>query len=190
MLTLLLVTQINLYTVQAKEVKQDSTVENINICTIGDVDEQLIKKINEAYLMIPNNVRQNYEENGWAVYVTTENLGQKYFGRKMSILALTVTEEKAIYIDDHEKAARSVIHEMGHYIDYSFGFISSTDEFSSIFREEAEKFRSIHYTHINNTCTELEYFAESYLVMITEPDILIEYCPKTYEFLKKYSYAL
>ena len=183
--------QITVCTVQAKEVKQDSAVENNNyIFAIGDVDEQLIKKINEAYLMIPDNVRQNYEENGWAVYVTTENLGKKYFGRKMSILALTVIEEQTIYIDDREKAVTSVIHEIGHYIDYSYGFVSYTDEFSQIFKDEVKNFRSNHKTHINNTSTAVEYFAEAYLVIITEPEKMKKCCPYTYEFVVRYADGL
>lgn len=157
--------------------------------SIGGVDDKLVQEFNDSYMLIPENVRERFEEDGWKIYATTENLGQKYYGKKMSILALTVTDEQAIYIDDREKARYSVIHEMGHYIDFSSDFVSGTEEFEEIFNEEADDFRSFHETHKNNTSTAVEYFAESYQAMITETEEMMEKCPKTYQFIAKYADA-
>lgn len=159
--------------------------ETIFVQNIGGVDTALIQMFNDSYLMIPENIREKFEEDGWKISATTENLGRKYFGKKMSILALTVTDEKAIYIDDREKARYSVIHEMGHFIDFSSGFVSGTEEFEEIFNEEVDLLRSFHKTHINNTSTAVEYFAESYQAMIIESEKMMEKCPNTYQFVQE-----
>lgn len=160
------------------------------IQNIGGVDVNLVNKFNSYYMMIPENVRNHFQNNGWSIYATTESIGQKYYGQEMSILALTVVNEKAIYIDDREKAVKAVIHEMGHYINYSYGFVSSSAEFTEIFNAEKETFCSIHSTHSNNTSTSVEYFAEFYMVAITNPNAVKDSCPRTYEFVTRYANGL
>lgn len=162
-------------------------LQNTAIQNIGGVSDELMQKFSKAYMMVPENVREHFTNDGWTIYATTEDIGQKYYGHKMNILALTVTGEKAIYIDNRKKAANSLIHEMGHYIDYSNDFISSSEEFAEIYNEEVSTFRSIHSTHANNTATAVEYFAEFYMVAILDPEKVKDKCPRTYEFVMRYA---
>lgn len=161
-----------------------SVIQNIG------VSENLVKKINTYYMMIPENIRNSFVNNGWTLYVTNENFGKKYYGYDISILALTLYYEKVIYIDDREKAVTSVIHEFGHYIDCVSGFVTNSKEFGEIFLEECETFKTIHSTHSNNTSTPMEYFAEFYQEIILHPDSIKDSCPKTYEFILRYANAL
>ena len=153
----------------------------------GDVSNSLVNAVNNYYMMIPENVRNNFVSAGWTVRVTTQNLGQLYDGTNRSILGLTFFDKKIIYIDDREAAKSSVIHEMGHYIDYCFGFVSSSNEFVEIYNSEVEVFKTIHTTHSNNIATAKEYFAEAYQVSILRPQEMIDACPRTYEFVMRYS---
>lgn len=58
-----------------------NVLENTIVQNIGGVDEQLIEEFTNFYMLIPENVRRSFQDNGWSIYATTENIGQKYYGR-------------------------------------------------------------------------------------------------------------
>lgn len=154
---------------------------------IGDVKEDLIKQVQKYFDMIPENVREAFQEDEWSVFITTENIGKKYYGANISLLALTIIEDKVIYIDDRKKAVKSVVHEMGHYVDYKNNFVSESKEFNEIYKEELSNFCKVHLTHKNNVSTATEYFAEVYLVAITDPERVQVNCPKSFGFIMSVS---
>ena len=142
------------------------------------------KSINNNYLKIPENIRNNLETNSWRIVVTTNNFGKNY-GYSGNILALTVYGEKTIYIS--VKDSSSIIHEVGHFLDYSLGRVSSFPEFVDIFTEESGNLTLFHKTHKDNYSTALEYFAESFQEYILHPNDLQNFCPKTYEYIDNLS---
>lgn len=152
----------------------------------GNVPDSRLYKLENYYCMVPQSIRTKLETAGWIICCSDEDFGAKY-GYNYSILALTVYNEKYIYIKNSKSAEQAIIHEVGHAIDSYFGFVSSSEEFLNIFNQEKDIFCSVYYTHSNNTSTPIEYFAESFEVAILNPSLVQNNCPMTYEFLMRYA---
>ena len=149
----------------------------------GNIEDYLIKKTDRYYLLIPENVRDSYQENGWNIYVTDENIGSN---PDSAAIGLFVPREKTIYISNRFDASSAIIHEMGHYIDYAIK-TSEVDEFVKIYDSELAKFKKIYPTNIKNISTPKEYFATAYEAIILFPEKVKSNCPLTYEYISKCS---
>ena len=148
--------------------------------TIEDIFDEEISNV-------PDEQLQFIYDNGWNFNITDENFGANY-GYTVSICGLTVYGEKTIYIKDNERAIhRSVIHELGHALDYEFNWASETDEFNEIFEREKYNFNdcvSIGDGHeISNVN---EYWASVYQNMILNYDATYEAVPETVEYIERY----
>lgn len=143
------------------------------------------------YKQIPENVRNRFESDGWQLVLTTNNFGAQfgYYGKYLAFSYMG-SDRKVMYIDDRPAAMDAVLHEMGHVIDWTSGFVSYTSEFSSIYSEEVGAFCSFHSTNKNNYDTTLEYFAESYQVCLQHPEQMQQCCPKTYAYVMQYANAM
>ena len=149
----------------------------------GTVSKTRVNNVNAYYLGIPENVRQYLEDRGWTFICSAQSFGKRY-GYTGSILALTVYNDKVIYIDNRKKAEPSIVHEVGHAIDYSYGFTSNSQEFNDIFAVEHNNVSSFWKTHHNNTDTAVEYFAEAFQIYVQQPENLQTYCPQTYDYIQ------
>lgn len=149
----------------------------------GGVSDKWLFKLEANYIKIPENVRLNFQTNGWSIICTNEKLGAKFFASDISIQAVADSSTKTIWVEAREAAMPSILHEMGHYIDWQCGHISTLSEFNSIYVAEVDTFKSIITTNSNNTASASEYFAEAYQVSLEYPDLLSQYCPLTYEFV-------
>lgn len=147
---------------------------------------QLFKdKVMYYYDMIPVNVRNSIEADGWQIIVTDEDLQSKY-AFNAPALATTDYQTKTIYIANKKFAVKSVTHEVGHVVDFKLGSISWTQSFHDAFIAETASFNTFWNTDFQNTDTQTEYFAESFETYILKPDKLKQYCPATYELLANY----
>lgn len=93
-------------------------------------------------------------------------------------------EYKICLRNDIDSVIRSTIHEVGHFVDRykkNGKYLSETEEFSTIYEEEAAQSEFSEYV-INN---KNEYFAESFQQMLVDPTFK-ERCPKTCEYIGKY----
>lgn len=164
------------------------------VCFVVQYDDGVIEsfaaKVESEYAKVPENVRMHFQTGGWTLLVSAQPLAQRIPGYGNSILGFTDSDCKTIFIDNREKAIASVVHEMGHYIDWANGLPSESDEFLSIYNTEVVTFCSIHSTHSANTSTPMEYFAEFYEVMIRNPESVAKDCPQTYEFVQYYQSQL
>lgn len=79
------------------------------------------------------------------------------------------------------KNRTSLLHEIGHYVDYKCGRISDTEEFRKVF--DSEKY-NIHETEYNISSNR-EYFAESFKNYILYENKVKHKTPKTYEYILK-----
>ena len=157
------------------------------------VDDKWLSKLESNYNKVPQNVRDKFESDGWSIICTSQKLGIMFYSdSSLSVQAVTDQLNRKIWVEGRDAAMSSVIHEIGHYIDISSSssWLSSEQEFFDIFEEEVESFRSVVNTHANNTKTTFEYFAEAYEVSIEHPDLILKYCPKTYEYVMRCSNAL
>lgn len=148
----------------------------------GNVPDSRLLNIESYYTKLPQNIRTHLETLGWKYICSDADFGSRY-GFTESILALSVYDEKVIYIDNRQKAEDAILHEVGHAIDWSLGFVSYKKEFADIFYAEVETFRTISNTHTNNTCSPIEYFAEAFAWTITDPALMQEKCPTTYNYI-------
>lgn len=168
--------------VQSDELVQE--VKQVDTFVQGEdgVSYNMIAGVEKYYTRIPENVRNYFQNSGWHITVSASSLGPRY-GYPYSILALTVYDEHQIWIDDRNSAKDSVVHEIGHFIDYTSGWTSDTLEFSDIYAVEKDAFCMYHGTHQNNTNTALEYFAESFQQCIYNPVGMQTACPQTYTYI-------
>lgn len=155
---------------EKKEVKKEESVVQVPqvvvIPGIGEgtdgVEQESINKLNTQLNRLPSNIRNRFVEAGWHIYVTNEDLNQKYYGGKYNFVeGVTDYNNKVIYIANTDKSIReSVIHEMGHFIDSYRDYDSLSESFELIYNEEVELFKS---GITNSSCVrnEMEFFAES-----------------------------
>lgn len=161
-----------------KEVKQvDTFVQGEDGVSYG-----MIADVEKYYAKIPENVRNYFQNSGWHITVSASSLGPRY-GYTFSILALTVYDDHQIWIDNRNSAKDAIVHEVGHFIDYTQGWSSSTSEFLEIYAAEKEAFCMYHSTHQNNTSTAIEYFAESFQQCVYDPAGMQAACPRTYTYI-------
>ena len=169
-------------------------VDSSPVCYFVQYDEGVSStfaaKVEREYVTVPENVRIHFQTGGWKLLVSYENLAKRIPGYGNSILAFTDSDVKTVFIDNRDAAAKAVVHEMGHYIDWANGLPSESDEFLSIYNTEVVTFCSIHSTHSANTSTPTEYFAEFYEVMIRNPESVANACPQTYKFIQHYQNSL
>lgn len=171
------------------EVEEENT-ENQSYSGIiqreGNVPDSMLDSIDYYYSMIPSNVRNYLEVCGWKYVCSNEDFAGKY-GYTHSVLALTVYEDRLIYIDNRNSAQDAILHEAGHAFDASMGFISdNSSEFTDIYNEEKESFCEVWSTHANNTESASEYFAEAFYVLMVNPNLVSTNCPRTYEYIMRY----
>lgn len=156
----------------------------------GNVADKWLFKLDANYCKIPENVRSSFQRNGWRVVCTSEDLGDKFFSSQVTVQAVADRGSKTIYVEAREAAMTSILHEIGHYIDWECGWVSSTKAFMSIYKSEVDVFKSVVTTNDNNTSSATEYFAEAYQVYLEYPELLSKYCPCTYSYVVGYSGSL
>ena len=169
------------YTFQGWEDIEPTIEESEEECyTIEDIFDEEISNV-------PNEQLQFIYDNGWTFNITDENFGS-YYGYTVSICGLTVYDEKTIYIRDNERAIhRSVIHELGHALDYEFNWASETDEFNEIFEREKYNFNDCVSIGDGHEISDVnEYWASVYQNMILNYDATYEDIPETVEYIESY----
>ena len=97
----------------------------------GTVDNSNIHIVNSELKKIPESIMEQFQKNGWHIYVTDTDINQKFYqGKYSTVLGTTQYADKKIYIANTSQAAtESTIHEVGHFVDYSNGFLSDQEKF-------------------------------------------------------------
>lgn len=142
----------------------------------------------EVLVMVPQNVLDQFYADGWGIMITQENLSDKYFnGIYSNVMAVTDGYIKVIWISASERAIRSsVIHEMGHYIEFTYNYPNDTEAFKAIYEEERMKFVVVGGSPAQARGSSLEYFAEAFQEYFLHPDSLMINTPKTYQYIANY----
>lgn len=165
-----------------------SSTSSIPSFIVGEkgVSSNVLKSVYNHFMNVPLNVRKSFIKDGWKIVIVANNLNKR-FGYTSSILGLTVYKDKTIYIDNRSKAATSVEHEIGHYVNYKYDWIDTSNEFRNIYAEERKDFIKFTGSIAANTSTTIEYYAEAYQEYLWHPNKLKKYCPRTYEFINRNS---
>ena len=101
----------------------------------GKKRASLIRYAASYYYSIPEEIRYNFQEAGWQLVITDRDIAENYYNGpvKGRLAGLTDSQEKRIYV--HSKRndiRRALIHEFGHFFDYSTGMSSFTLDFKAI----------------------------------------------------------
>ena len=153
---------------------------NIKCQTDGIVPNELVTFAEKELSLIPEGFRRAFVEDGWHIYITTENLSEVYFnGEHTEVYGCTFYEKELILMANNKKAIETAtVHEFGHWVDHYFGDISRTDEFTIIYEKEHRVF--LDYFARNCKMDITEYFAESFYHYVKHPEQLKNVAPATY----------
>ncbi len=136
----------------------------------GDVSENIINVAYEELSFIPDTLQDLFVSSSWHLVLSNDNLSKVYFDNKYkSVLGLTEYESSSIILEAKEKSIReSLIHEMGHFLDYITGFTTMENDFeNNYYNIELNEFKS----HIKNPgCVRdsQELFAEEFFYMFKD----------------------
>jgi hypothetical protein len=140
-----------------KSVQQDETIYKSSD-TIG---ENLLNYAYNYWYIIPETIRQDFKQNNWKIELTNTSLSEEY-NLDYNILAITLPDEQLIKIQATQSNIRnSLIHEVGHYVDYTNNYISESNQWKEAKSNELQYLdTTIESKYMNNK----EYFAESFRV--------------------------
>lgn len=148
----------------------------------GNVSQSLINTANIELNKLPSNIVNKFVSLGWHLYITDENIAQTYFdGEYSRVQGVAIYTERVILIEARTSAITgSLIHEMGHFVDSITSYSSYSDEFSRIYNEEVDTFKS---RIVNSSCVsdKAEFFAETFYYVYKNPSKCTE---------QAYSYVL
>lgn len=155
----------------------------VGICESIGASQSWVNKVNAQLAYVPENVKSSFVANGWHIYITTENIAQTYFsGIYNSVRGVTKYDEKFIKVETRNVAISSSIHEMGHYVDFITGSPSLSAEFTNIYNEEVETFKS-RIPNSSSVRNQQEFFAETFHYMCKNSS---KCTPKAMEFVQRY----
>lgn len=173
-------------------VKEPATAEEMKVYmadrlpsveTIGEVRERYVNRCEEMLSLLPESLRYLFVDYGWHFYVTTENIAiTEFHGEYPAVKGLTDVQSLYIKVEDRDNAtSTTVLHEFGHFLDYCCNFPSERNVFFSIMEQETEAAQDMgmDYSLGDNE----EYFAESFLWYLTEPEEMEAYIPLTSDFI-------
>lgn len=164
--------------VEDEGIPSSSIYTNGVLSTDGTIPKSYFDSVVSYYNTVPSIVRDYFVQDGWVVRVVSSELHIN--GITSRILALTNYDERTIYISNRD--ASSVVHEMGHYIDWR---TNCSDTIQGIYNEELNGFLTINgSTHSHNYVNLEEYFAESFSLYVLKNDELKQYCPKTHDYIR------
>ena len=136
---------------------------------------------------VPNWLENKFNNSGWKIIVSATPLNRR-FGYSGSIAGITSYNNQTIYLDNREAIMdRTIVHELGHFIDWQNGFVSCSEEFEAIFAEERLAYKDVISAgdghHISSST---EYFASVFRDIIVLGKDSLGNIPKSYEFVSRY----
>ena len=149
----------------------------------GFVYTIVVDIVNEQLAKVDNKILDKFEEDGFSIYATEEDLTERFNLAKNDghVLGFTSYKTSRILIGNSvHDAYYSTLHELGHWIDYDFDFTSDSKLFQYIYRKEKNVFeKTFDYTITDAS----ELFADGFFHYIDNTNKLKETCPCLYYYL-------
>ena len=119
--------------------------------------------------------------------ISAQSLNNR-FGYSSSIAGLTDFSNKIIYLDNRSSAIKSsLMHEIGHAIDTTYGQPSQSAEFINLYNLERGSFYEVDNVGDNHgTSSNLEYFAAIVNNIIKTGNTYYHTAPQSYDFVRRY----
>lgn len=153
--------------------------------TIGEVQDRYISRCTEMLALLPDSIRYLFADYGWRFYVTAEDIAMTEFdGEYASVKGVTDVERLYIKVEDRDSATdTTILHEFGHFLDYCCDFPSEKNEFLTVMAQETDLAADMGMDY--GLGDNEEYFAESFLWYLTEPEQMEGHIPLTYAFIAR-----
>lgn len=160
-----------------------------------DSDEHLsfMFQANRELSYLPDYIKSKFASDGWSFVITSKDLdaslaesdSKLYDPGDEKVLGLTEPSKKTVSISpDSLSVSSSCLHEMGHYVDWSLGYASQSEEFAHAVDADGESFASCFpYGHLDVI---EEMYAESFEIYWKKPEALAENCPALYEYFDRF----
>ena len=170
----------------AEQLKVES--KTLKVYTTTGTTEEVIEQLE----LLPAEISKKLA--GWTIYADNKKLYEiadengEYNGTPIEYLGgISFKQSKVIFLNE-EYVNTSLLHEVGHAINYEYGFLSDTEEFKNIHELEKENFDCYVGDGDEEHCTknESEYFAEAFHQYLLASDLLKEDCPATYEYIDSF----
>lgn len=144
-----------------------------------------------SYYSVPKYLRDEVRNSGYVVYLTTENIGKTELNSDKTIAGLTSSftlsdgtkQDGYIKISDRVSAINiSLIHEMGHAIDFMSDrqYSSGLEYIRLMEHNELSKLNNVNPSDVSSYT---EYFAECLQQYFKNNSNFKSACPKSYEYI-------
>lgn len=145
----------------------------------GSVPNTYMDSVRRYWAMLPETTKQDFMAQGWHVEVTSEELHLE--GYSAQILAITSFNRKTIFLSDSDST--SVVHEMGHYVDWRHGMCHNNIP-DDMYQSEKPAAMELGGGSAGNYCNKQEYLAECYWLYFKDNEGFKKTCPETYAFIQ------
>lgn len=158
---------------------------DLEITYDGIESENYLGFANEIIAELPEKMIKALNDSGCKVIITDYDIGKdNYYGEgsdnpDWAAVTVTWSDDHSIIYVEHGKLCieYSLLHEIGHAIDFLNGEVSSTDEFMQIYLTECTAIASEYFKS-----TEKEYFAEAFSMYYNSPERRAN-MPQTYAYI-------
>ena len=142
--------------------------------------EYYTKLVNSITNQLPKEWIEQFKKDDWRIVITDEDLNKKYFqDRYFCVYGATVYMENTIYLTPYPNMIKSsLIHEFGHYLDYSWGELSR-NELKPMLTKSIEDYNNNFSFKVEN---ESELYAESLQSYYKRKKSLQNTCPELYNY--------
>lgn len=178
--------------VQIQEPKQTSSTapiisEQVNGIaeTIGNVSKNNLNIVNEKLSLLPQNAINRFQNEGWHIYLTDENIAITMFGGEYSkVMGGTDYNNHFIKIEDRSDAVNeSVLHEFGHFVFFINGGFGS-QEIIDAYNTDVSNAEALGITYgLDKT---EEFYAEVFDFYIRNPEKTSQYCPNLVNIIQNH----
>lgn len=176
---------INVYT------KNPYQTEDLPFLIDGTVSTEAVEATKMAYQMVPANLRERFEQEGWTMILSGNDIDKLYGDNKeMSSTGITSYDNQIIYIKAEKVDAIpiTVLHEIGHFLDHITDSSSRDNEFKQIWQIEKDTVAHLSLQSAKNH--PWEYFAELFALSIQYPSDTQSSAPSSYLYITEKSASI
>lgn len=140
---------------------------------------------------LPDYLSEYLRENNWKIVRTNSDSVEDEVALSLDnvrdVVGLTVPDDRRIYLSSNDVSAfYAFYHEVGHVIDYRFNWLSQSEEFQALYREEASQYADANYhqTRGHAPSSEFEFFASVCCDIFLDNEENLQSAPKTAQYIK------
>ena len=155
-----------------KKIKRKRYKYNKHKMSIYSVKKQLPQKVYKLFHSSKNNV---------IVTNPRDKLLKKHGSKISGVFSITENGTR-IAVREYDKG--TLLHELGHFLDYKTNYISTKSDFIKIYKAERNKYEKSKISSYYRNSSE-EYFAECFSDYCLHYKKFRKQCPKTAKYIKK-----